>query len=121
MPYVLRTVSATLHGVNRHLEESAAILGANRWQTFWHVTLPLIRPGLIAGATFSLIISFDEFTVSLFLTGPGLMTLPLEIYNYTEFTIDPTIAAISTVLIALSVAVIVAIERFLGFEKHFQL
>jgi putative spermidine/putrescine transport system permease protein len=49
------------------------------------------------------------------------MTLPLEIYNYTEFTIDPTIAAISTVLIALSVAVIVAIERFLGFEKHFQL
>jgi putative spermidine/putrescine transport system permease protein len=121
IPYVLRTVSATLHGVNRTLEESAAILGANRWRTFRHVTLPLIRPGLIAGATFSLIISFDEFTVSLFLTGPGLMTLPLEIYNYTEFTIDPTIAAISTVLIALSVAVIVAIERYLGFEKHFQL
>jgi putative spermidine/putrescine transport system permease protein len=121
VPYVLRTVSATLHGVNRTLEESAAILGANRWRTFRHVTLPLIRPGLIAGATFSLIISFDEFTVSLFLTGPGLMTLPLEIYNYTEFTIDPTIAAISTVLIALSVAVIVAIERYLGFEKHFQL
>jgi putative spermidine/putrescine transport system permease protein len=121
IPYVLRTVSATLHGVSRTFEESAAILGANRWRTFWHVTLPLIRPGLIAGATFSLIISFDEFTVSLFLTGPGLMTLPLEIYNYTEFTIDPTIAAISTVLIALSVAVILAIERFLGFEKHFQL
>ncbi|HEV8309332.1 MAG TPA: ABC transporter permease, partial [Methylomirabilota bacterium] len=87
LPYVLRTVSATLHGVNRQLEESAQILGANRWRTFWHVTLPLIRPGLIAGATFSLIISFDEFTVSLFLTGPGLMTLPLEIYNYTEYTI----------------------------------
>ncbi|HEV8306553.1 MAG TPA: ABC transporter permease, partial [Methylomirabilota bacterium] len=80
-----------------------------------------IRPGLIAGATFSLIISFDEFTVSLFLTGPGLMTLPLEIYNYTEYTIDPTIAAISTLLIVLSVAVIVAIERCLGFERHFQL
>lgn len=121
IPYVMRTVSATLHGVNRALEESAAILGANRWRTFWHITLPLIRPGLIAGATFSLIISFDEFTVSLFLTGPGLMTLPLEIYNYTEFTIDPTIAAISTVLIGLSVIVILAIERFLGFEKHFRL
>jgi putative spermidine/putrescine transport system permease protein len=121
LPYVLRTVSATLHGVSRALEESAAILGANRWRTFWHVTLPLIRPGLIAGATFSLIISFDEFTVSLFLTGPGMMTLPLEIYNYTEYTLDPTIAAISSVLIALSVAVIVAIERCLGFEKHFQL
>ena len=121
LPYVLRTVGATLHGVNRTLEESAAILGANRWRTFRHVTFPLILPGLIAGATFSLIISFDEFTVALFLTGPGLMTLPLEIYNYTEFTIDPTIAAISTVLIVLSVTVIMAIERFLGFEKHFQL
>jgi putative spermidine/putrescine transport system permease protein len=121
LPYVVRAVGATLHGVNPALEESAAILGANRWRTLWHVTLPLIRPGLIAAATFSLIISFDEFTVSLFLTGPGLMTLPLEIYNYTEFTIDPTIAAISTVLIAISVAVIVAIERFLGFEKHFQI
>jgi putative spermidine/putrescine transport system permease protein len=85
------------------------------------VTLPLIRPGLIAGGTFALIVSFDEFTVSLFLTGPGFLTLPLEIYNYTEFTIDPTIAAISTVLIVLSVATIVAIERWLGFERHFQL
>ncbi|MBI1846151.1 MAG: ABC transporter permease [Candidatus Rokubacteria bacterium] len=120
LPYVLRTVGATLHGVDRRLEESAQILGAGPWRTFWHVTLPLIRPGLIAGATFSLIISFDEFTVSLFLTGPGLMTLPLEIYHYTEFTIDPTIAAISTVLIVLSVATIMAIERFLGFERHFQ-
>ncbi len=121
LPYVVRTVGATLHGVDPRLEESAQILGATPWRTFWHVTLPLIRPGLIAGATFSLIISFDEFTVSLFLTGPGLMTLPLEIYHYTEYTIDPTIAAISTVLIILSVATILGIERFLGFERHFQL
>jgi putative spermidine/putrescine transport system permease protein len=121
LPYVVRTVGATLLEVDRRLEESAQILGATPWRTFWHVTLPLIRPGLIAGATFSLIISFDEFTVSLFLTGPGLMTLPLEIYHYTEYTIDPTIAAISTVLIVLSVATILAIERFVGFERHFQL
>jgi putative spermidine/putrescine transport system permease protein len=120
LPYVVRTVGATLHGVDRRLEESAQILGASPWRAFWHVTLPLLRPGLIAGATFSLIVSFDEFTVSLFLTGPGLMTLPLEIYHYTEFTIDPTIAAISTVLIVLSVAAILAIERFLGFERHFR-
>lgn len=120
LPYVVRTVSATLTGVDRRFEESAAILGAGPWRTFRHVTFPLIRPGLIAGATFSLIVSFDEFTVSLFLTGPDLMTLPLEIYHYTEFTIDPTIAAISTVLIVLSVLTIVLIERFLGFERHFQ-
>ncbi len=120
VPYVVRTVSATLIEVNPVYEESAQILGAGRWRTFRHVTFPLIRPGLIAGATFAAIISFDEFTVSLFLTGPGLTTLPLEIYNYTEYTIDPTIAAISTVLIALSVAVILAIERFLGLQQHFR-
>jgi len=120
LPYVVRTVGATLHGVDPRLEESAQILGAGPWRTFWHVTLPLIRPGLIAGGTFALIVSFDEFTVSLFLTGPGFLTLPLEIYYYTEFTIDPTIAAISAVLIVLSVAAIAAIERWLGFERHFQ-
>jgi putative spermidine/putrescine transport system permease protein len=120
LPYVVRTVGATLHGVDPRLEESAEILGSSPWRTFWHVTFPLIRPGLIAGGTFSLIVSFDEFTVSLFLTGPGFLTLPLEIYHYTEFTIDPTIAAISTVLIVLSVATIVAIERWLGFERHFK-
>jgi putative spermidine/putrescine transport system permease protein len=120
LPYVVRTVGATLHGVDRRLEESARILGAGPWRTFRHVTFPLIRPGLIAGGTFSLIVSFDEFTVSLFLTGPGFQTLPLEIYHYTEFTIDPTIAAISTVLIVMSVLAIALIERFLGFERHFQ-
>ncbi len=120
LPYIVRTVGATLHGLSRTLEESAQILGANRWRTFWHVTFPLLRPGLIAGATFALIISFDEFTVSLFLTGPDLMTLPLQIYNYTEYTIDPTIAAISSLLIAMTVITVLAIERFLGFERHFQ-
>ncbi len=121
LPYVVRTVAATLHGIDRAFEESAQILGANPWRTFWHVTLPLLRPGLIAGATFSLIISFDEFTVSLFLTGPDLMTLPLQIYYYTEFTIDPTIAAISSVLIGLTALTVWAIEHFLGFERQFRL
>lgn len=121
LPYTVRTVSATLHGVDKALEESAQILGANRWRTFWYVTLPLLRPGMIAGATFSLIISFDEFTVSLFLTGPDLMTLPLQIYYYTEFTIDPTVAAISSILIGLTALTVWAIERFLGFERQFRL
>jgi putative spermidine/putrescine transport system permease protein len=121
LPYTVRTIAATLHGVDRALEESAETLGAPPWRTFWHVTLPLLRPGIIAAATFALIISFDEFTVSLFLTGPDLMTLPLQIYYYTEFTIDPTIAAISTILIAITAATVWAIERFLGFERQFRL
>lgn len=119
LPYVVRTILGTLSEIDPALEEAAATLGANRWKTFRHVTEPLLRPGLLAGATFSLIISFDEFTVSLFLVGPGLRTLPLEIYNYTDANIDPTIAAISTLLIALTLLVVVMIEKTFGFGKLF--
>ncbi|GGF50135.1 ABC transporter permease [Azorhizobium oxalatiphilum] len=118
-PYCLRTSLATLHEVDKALEEAAYTLGANRWRTFRHVTLPLMRPGLLAGATFSLIISFDEFTITMFLAGPGLMTLPLEMYNYTEFSLDPTIAAISTVLLIITSIAIVIIEKLVGLGKQF--
>ncbi len=118
LPYVVRTISATLSEIDRSYEEAAATLGANVWTTFFRVTMPLLRPAFTAGATFSLIISFDEFTISLFLVGPGMMTLPLEIYNYTEFSMDPTVAAISTVLIALSAVCVVVVDRTVGFGKH---
>ena len=119
LPYVVRTVVATLSEIDKSYEEAAAILGANGWNSFRRVLLPLLRPALIAGATFSLIISFDEFTISMFLVGPGMMTLPLEIYNYTEFSMDPTVAAISTILIALSALCIFVIDRTVGFGKQF--
>lgn len=118
-PYVLRTALATLFEIDKSLHEAAYTLGANRWQTFRYVILPLLRPGLLAGATFSLIISFDEFTVSMFLVGPGLMTLPLEMYNYSEFSLDPTIAAISTVLLVITSVAILIIEKLVGLGKQF--
>lgn len=121
LPYVVRTLAATWGGIDRAVEEAAELLGANRFQVFRHVVLPLIRPGLLAAATFSLIISFDEFTVSLFLVGRDVVTLPLEIYYYIEYIIDPTVAAISTLLVALTVAVVLAIEKSLGFERFFRL
>lgn len=119
LPYVIRTVLGTLSEIDVALEEAALTLGANRWLTFRRVTLPMLRPGLLAGATFSLIISFDEFTISLFLVGPGLKTLPLEIYNYTDANIDPTIAAISTLLIGFTVIGIMTIEKLVGLGKQF--
>lgn len=119
LPYVVRTVVSTLSEIDVALEEAAFTLGANRWRAFTHVTLPLLRPGLLAAATFALIISFDEFTISLFLVGPGLKTLPLEIYNYTDANIDPTIAAISTILICITVVGIVMIEKLAGLGKQF--
>lgn len=118
-PYVLRTAVATLFEVDKALQEAAYTLGANRWRAFRHVTLPLLRPGLLAGATFALIISFDEFTITMFLVGPGVMTLPLEMYNYAEFSLDPTIAAISTILLVLTSVAILAIEKLVGLGKQF--
>lgn len=119
LPYILRTAVATLMEIDRSYQEAAHTLGADRWRAFRHVTLPMLRPGLLAGATFSLIISFDEFTVSMFLVGPGVMTLPLEMYNYAEFTLDPTLAAISTVLLVLTSVAVIVIEKLVGLGKQF--
>ena len=120
VPYVVRAVIATLSEIEISYEEAAATLGANLFNKFFFVTLPMLRPGLIAGAVFSMIMSFDEFTVSLFLVGPGVMTLPLEIYYYTEFQMDPTVAAISTMLLGLTAFIVIVIERSIGLRKQFR-
>lgn len=119
LPYVVRTVTSALLELDRSLTEAASTLGARRWTSFWKIEFPLLMPGLLAASVFSFIISFDEFTVSLFVVGPGLMTLPIEIYNYTEFSLDPTVAAISTVLILISALSIFAVERLVGLGKQF--
>ena len=119
LPYVVRTVSATLAEIDRAYEEAALTLGANPWTSFRDITLPLLRPGLVAGATFSLIISFDEFTISLFLVGSGMMTLPIEMYNYAEYSLDPTLAAVSTLLVLATTVAVLAVERTVGLGKQF--
>ena len=117
LPYVIRTVSATLEGLDRRVEEAAASLGAPPVTLFRTVTLPLVKPGVIAGAIFAFITSFDELVVSLFLTGPRLSTLPVQIYNYIEFASDPTIAAISVLLIVFTAGVVLLVERVVGFTR----
>jgi len=117
LPYVIRTVSATLQGFPRALEEAAGSLGAAPLVTFWTVTLPIVRPGVMAGAIFAFIISFDELVIAMFLAGTHLSTLPVQIYNYIEFTSDPTIAAISVVLILLTTTAVTLLERFVGFSR----
>jgi putative spermidine/putrescine transport system permease protein len=119
-PYVLRSTLATLLEIDKSLVEAAYMSGANRWKAFRHVTLPLMRPGLIAGLTFSLIISFDEFTISMFLVGPGVMTLPLEMYHYAEFSVDPTLAAISAILLIITCIAVLIIEKLVGLGKQFR-
>ncbi len=116
LPYIVRNTLAVLTGFNWSLEDAAASLGASPRQTFMKVTLPLIKPGVMAGALLSFLYSFDEAVLGNMLNSPKFITLPVRIMNYMEFSFDPTLAAISTLLIILSLTCIVAMERFIGLD-----
>ena len=117
VPYVVRAVMASLQGIDPDLESAARVLGASGPVAFFTVTLPLIRPGIAAGALFSFIVSFDNVPVSIFLLGAGQMTLPVKIFTAIEYGVDPSIAAISTMLIALTAVGLAAAERWIGFHR----
>lgn len=117
VPYTVRTVSMSLSSVDTRVEEAALIHGASPLRVFWHVTLPLIRPGLIAGAVIAFLISFDETTISLFVVSTHTSTLPTEIYRYIEYSTDPQIAALSVLLILISIILVVLVERLIGLRK----
>ncbi len=86
-------------------------------QTFWRVTLPLILPGVTAGALFAFIVSFDELTVTLFVTGPRLATLPIRIYNHITYITDPLVAAVSALLVFLTIGIVLILERLVGLDR----
>ena len=117
IPYVMRTVLAVVTHADRSLEEAARGLGATPRQVFREVTLPLIRPGIIAGGLFAFITSFDQFPISLFLVSPGQETLPIAMFNYLRFDFDGSIAAASTVSIVLALVLVLAIERTVGLQS----
>jgi ABC-type spermidine/putrescine transport system permease subunit II len=105
LPYAISIVGANLHRVDHSQEEAATDLGANPLQTFRLATVPQIRRGLMLAALFGFILSFDELDVSLFLTRAETITLPIRMYNYMQEFEDPTLAALSTLLIAASIMV----------------
>jgi putative spermidine/putrescine transport system permease protein len=115
-PYVLRTVLGVYAGMNHEVEDAARVLGANRWRVAWHVTLPLIRPGILAGAIFAFLMSFDEVAVALLLTNSDTTTLPVSILSYLVYNYDPAVAAISTIQIVIVVAVLLVLERLFGIK-----
>jgi putative spermidine/putrescine transport system permease protein len=117
VPYVVRAVLASLQGIDPELESAARVLGASGPGAFFTVTLPLIRPGVAAGALFSFIVSFDNVPVSIFLLGAGQMTLPVKIFSAIEYGVDPSIAAISTLLIVLTGLGLAVAERWVGFHR----
>ncbi len=120
-PYIIRTVTAVLQNFEVSLEEAARNLGANELQTFLYITLPLIRPGVMAGAIFVFIVSYDQFPVSLFLVQSGFETLPIYMFGYLKYSFDPTIAAASTASIALSLIVVLLLERIFGLHQFARL
>ncbi|HEY3924860.1 MAG TPA: ABC transporter permease subunit, partial [Acidothermaceae bacterium] len=99
IPFVLIPVYARLNSYDNRLDWAAASLGSNRWQTFWHITLPLIMPGVLSGALFAFITAFDETVIAIFLVGPSLHTFPIVIFEGVTDTIDPTVAAASSMLL----------------------
>jgi putative spermidine/putrescine transport system permease protein len=108
-PYVAIVVSAALRGVDPGLERAAQNLGAGPWRTFWLVTFPLIRPGVIAGALLAFLASFDEVVIAIFIGGVYANTLPRMMWESIITTVDPTIAAVSTLLVFLSTGVLAAL------------
>jgi putative spermidine/putrescine transport system permease protein len=117
IPWVVRLVSASLAGFDRTVEEAAQNLGAGPWTTFRRVTLPAIRPGLVAAALFGFVTSFGNLEMTLFLVGPGKVTLPIAVLQYLEWKIDPTVAAVSVIQIALIGAAMLVTDRFVKISQ----
>jgi putative spermidine/putrescine transport system permease protein len=117
IPWIVRLVTANLEGSDRTIEEAAQNLGANPWVTFYRVTLPSIRPGIVAGALFGFVTSFGNLEMSLFLVGPGRTTLPIAILQYLEWKIDPTVAAASVIQIVLIGVAMLITDRYVKLSR----
>jgi putative spermidine/putrescine transport system permease protein len=113
-PFVVTTVLATLQGFNHNLVRASLSLGAGPVQTFFRITLPVIAPGVISGALFAFATSFDEVVVTLFLAGPTQVTLPRQMFNGIRESINPTIAAVATLLILFTSALMLVLEWIRG-------
>lgn len=109
LPFVVVNVVAVLQRMDWRLEQAARSLGASATRAFFLVTLPLIRPGLVVAAIFAFISSFDEVVVALYISGSNAVTLPVQMWSGLRFEINPVVAAVSTLLLGLSIVVLVAI------------
>jgi spermidine/putrescine transport system permease protein len=111
IPFVTLTVRARLHSFDRAVEEAAADLGANEWTTFRRVTLPLIMPGVLAGAMLAFTLSLDDFIITFFASGPGSTTLPIYVYGLLRRTVTPEVNALSTMWILVVFAALLLSNR----------
>jgi putative spermidine/putrescine transport system permease protein len=118
LPYAVRVVSASLTNLRSDIEEAAVLLGCSRTGAFFRVVLPNIRGGILAAFILGFVTSFNQVPVSLFLSGPGVRTLPIDMLSYMEITYDPSVAALSALLAFMSLGIVFLAERFLGFSRY---
>tara|TARA_B110000438_G_C15763646_1_gene628485 strand:- start:259 stop:1116 length:858 start_codon:yes stop_codon:yes gene_type:complete len=109
-PFVVITVTATLSGFDHSITRAASSLGSSPWNTFFKIILPLITPGVVSGALFAFVTSFDEVVVVLFLAGPGQTTIPIQMWTGLREQLSPTILSVATCLIIGSVIILVLME-----------
>lgn len=104
--YVAVVVRARLSGLSKTLEEAAMDLGADAWQTFWRITLPLIWPGVLGGGLLAFTLSLDEFVITFFTTGPGATTLPIQVWSMVKRGVTPEVNALATLMLVTSILLV---------------
>jgi putative spermidine/putrescine transport system permease protein len=115
-PYAIGTIVAILQRFDLNLEEAALSLGASRWSTFWQVTFPMIKPGVYAGALYAFMVSFSDVPISIFLTAPGYVTFPVELFFSMETDINPANLATATLVIVGSFCAILLVQWLVGLD-----
>jgi len=119
IPFVVRSVLASHTGYDYSLEEAAQNLGATPMQTFLHVALPVLRPGIVSGAIFAFLVSLDEVPIALFMGGGDATTLPVKIFTAMEISFGGDVLAIASVIVAGSVVLMLILDRVVGLERLF--
>jgi len=117
LPYVVRLVLSSFAGFNRSLEEASQDLGAGPVSTFFRITLPQIKPGIVSGALFAFVVSWVNVELSIFNASAQFPLLPVKILNYVEYTVDPMIAAVSASTIYVAIVIVLLIDVFIGIDK----
>lgn len=117
IPWTVKLITASMSGLDPSIEEAARNLGANGRVALLRITLPMLRPAIVASALFSFVVSFENLELSLSLVGPGHTTLPIAIMEYLEFNLDPTIAVVATAQIVLLGIVMLVTDRFVKLSQ----
>lgn len=117
LPYIIRVIGSNLESFDYSIEEAALSLGASKLKTFFLVVFPNITSGVIAAFMLAFINSFNNVPVSVFLTGPGVGTLPISMMSYVEYNYDPTVSALSVILMVMTIGIMFIIEKTLGLNN----